>query len=124
MIVRRVLHPHTPRIFTPDCKSFLFATEIHMIKSALSRWYRTTLLSHVLNLRRCLKVMGVISEDYVAQYQIIALMSICRMLHHSMRSPMSANSPWNTHTVLGIFHPRPIFTAEMRIVNPLHTMLN
>ena len=68
--------------------------------------------------------MGVISEDYVAQYQIIALMPICRMLHYSMRSPMSANSPWNTHTVLGIFHPRPIFSAEMRIVNPLHTMLN
>ena len=28
-------------------------------------------------------------------------------------------SPWNTHTVLGIFHPRPIFAAEMTIVSSL-----
>ena len=32
---------------------------------------------------------------------------------------MSAKSPWNTHPELGIFHPRPIFAAEMTIVSPL-----
>ena len=39
---------------------------------------------------------------------------------------MSAKSPWNTYTVLGIFNPRPIFNAKMTIVSPfpLHTMLN
>ena len=31
---------------------------------------------------------------------------------------MSAKSPWNTHTVLGILHPRPIFATEMTIVSP------
>ena len=32
---------------------------------------------------------------------------------------MSAKSPWNTHTMLGIFHPYPIFASEMAIVSPL-----
>jgi len=42
------------------------------------------------------------------------------------RVTMSAKSPSNTHTVLGIFHPRPMFAAELTIVSPLpsHTMLN
>jgi len=39
-------------------------------------------------------------------------------------STMSAKSPWNTHTVLGIFHPRPIFAAEMTIVSPLPPSYN
>ena len=39
---------------------------------------------------------------------------------------MSAESPWNTHTVLGMFHPDPIFAAEMTVVSPIpfDTMLN
>ena len=37
---------------------------------------------------------------------------------------MSAKSPWNTHTVLGIFHPRPVFAAEMTIVSPLPPSYN
>ena len=37
---------------------------------------------------------------------------------------MSAKSPWNTHTVLGIFHPCPIFTAEMTMVSPLPSSYN
>ena len=37
---------------------------------------------------------------------------------------MSAKSLRNTHTVLAIFHPHPIFAAEMRIVNPLPPSYN
>ena len=37
---------------------------------------------------------------------------------------MSAKSPWNTHTVLGFFHPRPIFAAEMTIVSSLPPSYN
>ena len=37
---------------------------------------------------------------------------------------MAAKSPWNTHTVLGIFHPRLILTAEMAIVSPLPPRYN
>ena len=37
---------------------------------------------------------------------------------------MSAKSPWNTLTVLGIFHPCPIFIAEMTIVSPLPPSYN
>ena len=37
---------------------------------------------------------------------------------------MSAKSPLNTHTVLGIFQPRPTFAAEMTIVSPLPPSYN
>ena len=37
---------------------------------------------------------------------------------------MSTKSPWNTHTVLGIFHPRPITAAEMTIVSLLPPSYN
>ena len=43
----------------------------------------------------------------------------------SYKTPtMSAKSPWNTHTVLGVFHPHPIFAAEITIVNPLSPSYN
>ena len=37
---------------------------------------------------------------------------------------MAAKSPWNTHTVLGIFHPRLILTAEMASVSNLPLSYN
>ena len=40
-------------------------------------------------------------------------------LNDGTEATMSAKNPWNTHTVLGIFHPRPIFASEMTIVSPL-----
>jgi len=37
---------------------------------------------------------------------------------------MFARSPWNTDAMLGIFHPCPIFTAEMITVSPLPPSYN
>ena len=37
---------------------------------------------------------------------------------------MSAKSPWNTHTMLRIFHHHPILAAEMKIVGPLPPSFN
>jgi len=41
--------------------------------------------------------------------------SICSIIvtnGFALPTTMSAKSPGNTHIVLGIFHPRPIFAAE------------
>ena len=40
------------------------------------------------------------------------------------RPTMSAKSPWNTHTMLGIFQPCPIFAAAMTIVSLLPPSYN
>ena len=50
-------------------------------------------------------------------------------MKHTLLSPnhpstTSAKSPWNTHTVLGIFYPCPFFMAEMTIVSPHPPLYN
>ena len=45
------------------------------------------------------------------------------MIFH-LFATISAKSPWNIHTVLRIFQPRPIFAAEMTIVSPLPPSYN
>ena len=37
---------------------------------------------------------------------------------------MSAKSAWNTHAVVGIFHPRPFFAAKITIVIHLPPLYN
>ena len=37
---------------------------------------------------------------------------------------MSAKSAWNTHAVVGIFHPRPFFAAKITIMIPLPPLYN
>ena len=39
-------------------------------------------------------------------------------------STMSAKSPWNTHTVVGLFYPRPFCAANITVVSPLPPLYN